>query len=188
MQYFTDTALDDDFSAVEEMWIETRYFPGPGEDSDDRAREHGWTVRYEFEAEALALVRHGHETFGQAAAGIDGGAKPGRLQMEWNHEVPADGELVLQLLIRIDNNSDGIARIDFQPVAKWHGPLAVAHRDRRMTLLFDRDDGVTRVKTRLALRELPTSGLDEVVRHLNEVWEMGPVSYTHLTLPTTPYV
>ena len=99
--------------------------PGPGEDSDDRAREHGWTVRYQFEAEAFALVRQGHETFGQAAAGIDGGAKPGRLQMEWYHEVPADGELVRRLLIAIDNNSDGIARIDFHPVAKWHAPLAV---------------------------------------------------------------
>jgi hypothetical protein len=43
-----------------------------------------------------------------------------------------------------------------------------------MTLLFDRDEGVNRVKTRLPLRELPTEGLDDVVLHLNEVWEMGP--------------
>jgi hypothetical protein len=72
-------------------------------------------VRYQFEAEAFALVRQGHETFGQAAAGIDGGAKPGRLQMEWYHEVPADGELVLRLLSRSTTTATASPGSTFTP-------------------------------------------------------------------------
>ena len=147
MRYFSDSVLDPrDFSAVEEMWVETNYRPSDEHDLEPGVRKHGWSAPYRIDVEALALVRPSHETFGQAAAGIDGGAKPGRVQAEWYAELPEDAEPVLRLAIKIGNNSDGIARVDFHPVIRWHAPLSVALRDRRLTLLFDRHDGINHVK------------------------------------------
>ncbi len=96
------------------------------------------------------------------------------MQSEWFAEVPEDAEPILRLLVHIGNNSDGIVRVDFQPVVKWHAPLAVALRDRRLTMLFDRHDGINHVKTRLVLRDLPIAGLEQVIAHLDELWELGP--------------
>ena len=53
--------------------------------------------------------------------------------------------------------------------------------------LFTSQPGVSK-QIRLLEDEL---GIEIFVRsgkHLSEVTEVGPVSYTHLTLPTTPYV
>ena len=63
---------------------------------------------------------------------------------------------------------------------------SVPHAPKRPQVLNDADK---RLAVENSLRYFPSAWHDELApEFLHELEEFGPVSYTHLTLPTTPYV
>jgi hypothetical protein len=129
---------------------------------------YGWIATRAPHVVVVGELIDGHDTAGQAAAGIDGSARSSRtgLCAEWHARIPDDAPPELTLFVLIDNNSDGILRITCEP-ARDYLALAVLTRHRRLLIDSKRTgiDGV-KVRYRLLIDPIPTEGLREVADYL----------------------